>query len=311
MITFYKGNEKTGIVEMKEATENIWINIIDPTEKEIEIIKKLGIPLDFITYSLDLDERPRTEKEDDGTTLILIKIPLFEGDNLDVPYNTIPLGIIFNEKFVITICKRHNAILDELLKSKYKGFSIAKRIRFILRILLLTATMFLTFLRNINSHVEHVENKLQASMQNKEVMELLKYQKSLVYFETALKSNELMLERLQKTRLFNKYDEDEDLLEDVLTENQQAIEMVAIAENILSSTMDAFASIISNNLNVVMKFLASVTIVLSIPTIITSYFGMNVLIPFGDRSWAYLAIIALFVVACLIVIWIFNRKNWF
>ena len=187
MITFYKGNEKTGIIEMKEATENIWINIIDPTEKEIEIIKKLGIPLDFITYSLDLDERPRTEKEDDGTTLILIKIPLFEGDNLDVPYTTIPLGIIFNDKLVITICKRHNAILDELLRSKYKGFSIAKRIRFILRILLLTATMFLTFLRNINIHVEHVENKLQASMQNKEVMELLKYQKSLVYFETALK----------------------------------------------------------------------------------------------------------------------------
>lgn len=311
MITFYKGNEKTGIVEMKEATDEIWINVIDPVEQEIEVIRKLGIPLDFITYSLDLDERPRTEKEDDGTTLILIKIPIFEGDNLDVPYTTIPLGIIFNDKLVITICKRHNAILDELLRSKYKGFSIAKRIRFILRILLLTATMFLTFLRNINIHVERVENKLQASMQNKEVMELLKYQKSLVYFETALKSNELMLERLQKTRLFNRYEEDEDLLEDVLTENQQAIEMVAIAENILSSTMDAFASIISNNLNVVMKFLASVTIVLSIPTIITSYFGMNVLIPFGDRPWAYLAIIGLFVGVCLIVIWIFNRKNWF
>jgi magnesium transporter len=311
MITFYKGNEKTGIIEMKEAAEEIWVNVIDPSDKEIEVIKRLGIPVDFITYSLDLDERPRTEKEDDGTTLILIKIPYFEGDNLDVPYTTIPLGIIFNDKIVITICKRHNAILDELLKSRYKGFSIAKRIRFILRILLLTATTFLSFLRKINMHVEVVEDKLQASMRNKEVMELLKYQKSLVYFETALKSNELMLERLQKTRLFNRYDEDEDLLEDVLTENQQAIEMVAIAENILSSTMDAFASIISNNLNVVMKFLASVTIVLSIPTIITSYFGMNVIIPFAERPWAYLAIIGLFVVVCAVVVWIFIRKNWF
>lgn len=311
MITIYKGNEKTGIIEMKEATEEIWVNVIDPTEKEIEFIRKLGIPLDFITYSLDLDERPRTEKEDDGTTLILIKIPFYEGENLDVPYTTIPLGIVFNDKLVITICKRKNTILAELLKSKYKGFSIAKRIRFILRILLLTAATFLTFLREINTQVERVEDKLQASMRNKEVMELLKYQKSLVYFETALKSNELMLERLQKTRLFNRYDEDEDLLEDVLTENQQAIEMVAIAENILSSTMDAFASIISNNLNVVMKFLASVTIVLSIPTIITGFFGMNVTIPFADARWAYIAILALLVIVCLLVVWIFNRKNWF
>ena len=311
MITFYKGNDKTGIIEMKEATEEIWVNVIDPTEREIEVIRKLGIPLDFITYSLDLDERSRTEKEDDGTTLILIKIPFFEGDNLDVPYSTIPLGIVFNDKLVITICKRQNAILEELLKSKNKGFSIAKRIRFILRILLLTANKFLTYLRKINEHVEMVEDKLQASMRNKEVLELLKYQKSLVYFETALKSNELTLERLQKTRLFNRYDEDEDLLEDVLTENQQAIEMVAIAENILSSTMDAFASIISNNLNVVMKFLASVTIVLSIPTIITGFFGMNVTIPFADAPWAYVAILALLVFVCILVVWIFNRKNWF
>lgn len=296
---------------MKEATEEIWVNVIDPTEREIEVIRKLGIPLDFITYSLDLDERSRTEKEDDGTTLILIKIPFFEGDNLDVPYSTIPLGIVFNDKLVITICKRQNAILEELLKSKNKGFSIAKRIRFILRILLLTANKFLTYLRKINEHVEMVEDKLQASMRNKEVLELLKYQKSLVYFETALKSNELTLERLQKTRLFNRYDEDEDLLEDVLTENQQAIEMVAIAENILSSTMDAFASIISNNLNVVMKFLASVTIVLSIPTIITGFFGMNVTIPFADAPWAYVAILALLVFVCILVVWIFNRKNWF
>lgn len=311
MIKFFKGNEKTGLVEIEEVVEGCWINVIDPNEKEIEMIKDLGIPGDYITYSLDLDERPRTEKEDDGTTLILIKIPFDDKNNEDVPYETIPLGIIFNDNHLITVCKNNNEILNELLKSKYKGFSTAKKIRFILRILLLAATKFLFYLRQINNHVDLVEDKLEASMRNKEVLELLKYQKSLVYFETALKSNELTLERLQKTALFHKYEEDEDLLEDVLTENQQAIEMVAIAENILSSTMDAFASIISNNLNVVMKFLASVTIVLSIPTIITSYFGMNVFLPYADRPWAYLAIIALFVVVCLIVIWIFNRKNWF
>jgi magnesium transporter len=311
MLTFFKGNEKTGIEEVDTPIEGSWVNAIDPTEAEIDIIKNLGIPLDFITSSLDMDERPRTEKEDDGTTLILIKIPFYEGENLDVPYSTIPLGIISTDTHVITVCRRSNSILEELNRSKHKGFSTAKRVRFTLRILLFSALKFLAYLRQINYQVDLVEDKLQASMRNKEVLELLKYQKSLVYFETALKSNELMLERLQKTAIFHRFAEDEDLLEDVLTENQQAIEMVAIAENILSSTMDAFASIISNNLNVVMKFLASVTIVLSIPTIITSYFGMNVLIPYADTPWAYLGIIALFVIVCIVVVLIFIRKNWF
>ncbi len=148
-------------------------------------------------------------------------------------------------------------------------------------------------------------------MRNKEVLELLKYQKSLVFFTTALKSNELMMERLQKTPLFHRYPEDEDLIEDVITENQQAIEMVGISGNILSSMMDAFASIISNNLNVVMKFLASITIVMSIPTIVTSYFGMNVTLPMQNNSLAYLWIIVIFVVLCLITVFIFIRKDWF
>lgn len=311
MITYYKGNERTGIMTMEEAVDGCWVNVINPSDKEIEIVKNLGIPADYITYSLDQDERPRTEKEDDGTTLMLIKIPFDDPKNTDVPYSTIPLGIISTDHYLITVCKHNNEILKELHKSKYKGFSTSKRIRFILRILLLAATKYLTYLRVINRQVELVEDRLEASMRNKEVLELLKYQKSLVFFETALKSNELMIERLQKTPLFHQYEEDEDLLEDVLTENQQAIEMVAIAENILSSTMDAFASIISNNLNVVMKFLASVTIVLSIPTIVTSYFGMNVPIPFSNAPWAYLAIIGLFVVLSIGVVFIFLRKNWF
>ena len=148
-------------------------------------------------------------------------------------------------------------------------------------------------------------------MRNKEVLELLKYQKSLVFFTTALKSNELMMERLQKTPLFHRYPEDEDLIEDVITENQQAIEMVGISGNILSSMMDAFASIISNNLNVVMKFLASITIVMSIPTIVTSYFGMNVTLPLQNHPLAFLWIIIIFVVLCLVTVFIFIRKDWF
>ena len=148
-------------------------------------------------------------------------------------------------------------------------------------------------------------------MQNREVLELLKYSKSLVLFTQALKSNELMLERLKRSQLFHQYPEDEDLLEDVITENQQAIEMVNISSTILSSLMDAFASIISNNLNVVMKFLASVTIVLSIPTIVTSFFGMNVKLPFQNLDLAYLLIIVLFLTISAVIVYLFIKRDWF
>ncbi len=311
MKIIYKGNENTGITRIDTPVEGCWINLIDPTTDEIDSIKAMGIPSDFLTYALDLDERPRTEKEDDGTTLIMLRIPFFQGEKLDVPYTSIPLGIILTENMIITVCKKHNVILEELLRTKGRGISTAKRVRLVLRILLLTANQFLAYLREINHTVEMVEDKLQASMRNNEVMELLKYQKSLVYFTTALRSNELMMERLQKTPLFHKFPEDEDLLEDVLTENQQAIEMVAIAGNILSSMMDAFASIISNNLNVVMKFLASMTIILSIPTIITSYFGMNVKLPMQTNPLAFLWIIIIFLIFSMAMIFIFIKKDWF
>ncbi len=311
MKIIYKGNEVTGFTRIESPVEGCWINLIDPTTDEIDSIKAMGIPSDFLTYALDLDERPRTEKEDDGTTLIMLRIPFFQGEKLDVPYTSIPLGIILTDTMIITVCKKNNVIIDELLRTKTKGVSTSKRVRLVLRILLLTANQFLAYLREINHTVEIVEDKLQASMRNNEVMELLKYQKSLVYFTTALRSNELMMERLQKTPLFHKYPEDEDLLEDVLTENQQAIEMVAIAGNILSSMMDAFASIISNNLNVVMKFLASMTIILSIPTIITSYFGMNVALPMQNNTMAFLWIILIFLILSMATIFIFIRKDWF
>lgn len=311
MKNIYKGNEETGITRIDTPVDGCWINLIDPTTDEIDSIKALNVPSDFLTYALDLDERPRTEKEDDGTTLIMLSIPFFQGEKLDVPFTTIPLGIILTDKMLITVCKKNNVIMDELLRSRSKGFSTAKRVRLILRILLITATQYLSYLREINHTVELVEDRLQASMRNKEVMELLKYQKSLVYFTTALRSNELMMERLKKTPLFHRYEEDEDLLEDVLTENQQAIEMVGIASNILSSMMDAFASIISNNLNAVMKFLASMTIVLSIPTIVTSYFGMNIRLPMENNPLAFLWIILIFLVLCILLVLFFLRKDWF
>ena len=310
MINIYKSSS-TGLEQISDFTSGCWVNMIDPTSDEIERLTSQGIPSDFITYPLDMDERARSEREDDGKMLILIRIPFFQGLTVDVPYSTLPLGMILTDQMIITVCRRQNDLTAEFASGKLKNLSTGKRIRFVLRLMLLNANKFLNHLRTINKMTEELEDRLQLSMQNKEVLELLKYQKSLVYFTTALKANELLLERLQRTQLFRQYPDDEDLLEDVITENQQAIEMVNISNNILSSMMDAFASIISNNLNVVMKFLASVTILLSLPTIITSFFGMNVNLPFAGQSFAWQLILGISMLVIGVTIWLFIRRRWF
>lgn len=310
MITFYKHTEN-GLVKLPKQISGCWIRCIDPTIEENESLAKLGIPQDFVTYSLDLDERPRIEREDDGTRLIILRIPTELDANADLPFNTIPMGIITTDNYIVTVSKYDTNLLDDFVNGKSRNFSTGKRNRMLLLILLKTASRYLDYLRKINKNVDSLEDQLSLSMRNKELLELLKYQKSLVYFTTALKANQLILEHLNKTHTFRAFDEDEDLLEDVITENQQAIEMTAISNDILSSMMDAFASIISNNLNVVMKFLASITIVLSIPTIVTSFFGMNVNLPFSAHPLAFLFVIGIFVGICLFVIYIFIKRDWF
>ena len=309
MITIYSHNEK-GLLKQKEPTSGSWLNVVDPSPEEIIQIQNLGIFQDFITYPLDLDEQARTERED-GVIFILLRIPYNQGESADVPFTTLPLGIILTNQLIITVCKRDHEILNSFVAGKVRDFSPGKRNRFVLRLFLRAAQMYLLHLKEINKVVDALEDKLQLSLRNKEVLELLKYQKSLTFFTTALKSNELMMERLQRSQLFKMYPEDEDLLEDVLIENRQAIEMTNISSNILSSMMDAFASIISNNLNVVMKFLASVTILLSIPTIITSFYGMNVALPLGGHIHANLFILAIILVIVILVTVIFWKKDWF
>lgn len=310
MLRIFKTTD-TGLTEIDEIVNNCWVNLVDPTTDEIERVKAEGVPSDFLTYALDMDERARTEREDDGTQLIILRIPYYEGDKVDIPFVTIPLSIIITNTFIITLSRRQNDILSDFSSGKARNLATAKRYRFVLRILLATANYYLAHLREINRRVEATEDKLQISMKNSEVLELLKYQKSLVYFTTALKGNELMVERLKRAQMFTKYPDDEDLLDDVMVENQQAIEMVNISTSILNGLMDAFASIISNNLNVVMKFLASITIVLNIPTIITGFFGMNVDIPGAGHPTAYAAILAGMLVISAIVVLIFNKRNWF
>lgn len=308
MITIYKTGER-GLETIKEATKGCWINVMDPTPEEIAWLQDLGLPPEFILYPLDVDERARVERED-GNILIVVRLPAVEPPQADVPFTTHAVGIVLTGQHIVTISKRDNEILQELAHGRMRDLSTAKRNRFILRLLLNTASKYLSYLREINRVVDALEDQLQMSLRNRELLSLLKYQKSLVYFTTALKSNELMMERLQRSQHFAAYPDDTDLLEDVLTENQQAIEMTNIASNILSSMMDAFASIISNNMNTVMKFLAAMTIVLTLPMLIASLYGMNVPLPLQGWPYAFEAVIGISVVFAVLVARIFIKRDW-
>lgn len=309
MLTIFK-NGDPGLTSMTEPISGCWINAINPGAEELARLEMLGLPHDFLTYPLDLDERARTEFEE-GIRLIIVRIPYYQGTTSDIPYATIPLGIILTEQYLVTICKYDHPMLQDFSTGKARGLSTAKRNRFVLRLLLSTASLYLQYLREINRTVDLLEDRLQATQHNKELLELLKYQKSLTYLMTSLKSNELAIKRLQRSQIFSVYPEDEDLLEDVLTENEQAMEMTSITTNILSGTMDTFASIISNNLNAVMKFLASMTIVISIPTLVASLFGMNVGLPLAEHPMAFFFVILTIGLLTVPVVLLFMKRDWF
>lgn len=306
MITIYK-NFENELRTFQEPVVGSWLKVINPSPQEIADLTVLGIPQDYITYSLDIDERARTEREN-GEQLILMRVSFFEGQSADIPYITLPLGIILTDHYIVTICREENDVLQEM--ERLKDLSTVKPSQFVLRLMLKTANRYLAHLRQITKSVDALEDQLQLSTRNKEVLGLLKYQKSLTLFTTALKSNELMMKRLQQSQMFRSHEEDEDLLEDVLTETQQAIEMTNISSNILSSMMDAFASIISNNLNSVMKFLASITIIVSLPTLIASLYGMNVKLPFENHPLAFWGTVSLAVAVTAIVVFVFWKRDW-
>jgi magnesium transporter len=309
MLTIYKTTEQ-GLEQLDSMANGSWVKAVDPTPEEVQQLVTWGIDADYINYSLDLDEMPRMERDEDYT-FILVRIPHRQPDS-DIPYTTIPLGILIKGNIIVTICRYDKEMFKVLANGKYRLLKTGKRYRFALYIFLETATRYLTHLREINRMTETIEDQLQKSTRNREVLELLKYQKSLTYFATALRSNEVMFERVQRTQIFNYYEEDQDLLEDVLTENQQAIQMTSINTEILSSMMDAFASIISNNLNSVMKALAALTIIVSLPGTVAGFFGMNVILPLSDSDpFAFLVVFGIALILTAIATYIFYKRDWF
>ncbi len=275
MMKFFKTMD--GCLAACEAYEaGVWVYLINPSEDEIKKTCILTeIDEELIRPALDEEERPRIET-DNGQTLILVDIPTSENDGTTNIFSTIPLGIVYTKEAIVTVCLKETPVLGDFINKKVKTFYTYFRSRFILQILFRNATFYLHYLRSIEKISNKIENDLQKSMKNKELTQLLKLEKSLVYFSTSLKSNESVLEKMLKFEAIKRFEEDQELLDDVIIENRQAIEMTNIYSSILSGTMDAFASIISNNLNIVMRSLTIVTIALSVPTMISGFFGMNV-----------------------------------
>ena len=287
---------------LEEIQEGCWVNLTCPTEAELERVSQtLGIDQTFLRAALDEEETSRIDTEE-GQTLVIIDLPSAE-ETEPVLYSTLPLGIIVTENHIVTVCTKETSILRDFENGTVKQAETQKKTSFIFHILLQVAKRFLFYLRKIDKLYNSMERQLYKSQRNKELIQLLDLEKSLVYFNTSLKANEVTLEKILRGRILTLYEEDQDLLEDVLIEVRQAIEMTNIYSSIISGMMDAFASVISNNLNVIMKVLTSITILLTIPNIIFGFYGMNVMnLPLDHFWWAPLAIAAVVVVVAGVIL---------
>ena len=282
MITFFKTQEGK-LAKTDSLLAGGWASVVEPTQEEIAYLQnELGLDADFVKFSLDAEESPRIEVEDEQT-LIITDLPITEHNDGTVVYITLPVGIILYGEHIVTICSRQNSIITDCEEGRVRNVNTGARIRLALSIMLRSTAYYHQYLRNIDKISTDIQNRLHHSMKNKELIQMMELTKSLVYFTTSLRSNELTLEKLLRGRTVKLLEEDEDLLDEVLIEIKQASDMSVIYKDILSGMMDAFASIISNNLNVVMKVLAAVTIVLTIPSVISGFYGMNVVgIPVPD-----------------------------
>ena len=317
MIQVYKHNNGhlENNISLVSAEKGSWIDVVNPDSEDLQLVSMVTeIPTDVLKTALDTEERSHVELED-NYIFVVINIPIIlETDS----YDTLPLGIFITPDFIITLCIQETEVMRAFTENKYPLFYTFKKTRFLFQILYRSATLFLKYLMQINHRTDDIEDILRHSMRNKEFFLLLELQKSLTYFTSALRGKGIVMERLMRLRrntslhhLLKMYEEDEDLLEDVIIENKQAIEMVEMYSNILMSMSDTFASIISNNLNIVMKFLASITIILAVPTIIFSFWGINVPLPFANNVMGFVYVIAIAFFCALCAVFMLWRKDLF
>ncbi len=300
---------------INEAQSGSWFNLINPSYDEIQKVSLiLNLDESFLRNSLDVDERSRIEIEDD-CLLIITNIPIMEDEGA---YDTLPLGIVFTQRGFITVTSKKNKIISSFNKDTASSFDTRNKTKFLLDILFRSTKYYLRYLNNITKQSEEIEEELRKTMKNKALFQLFEVQKSLVYFTTALKDNYMVLQKIMrisqsaKQNSLLKFSEDDiDLLEDVIIENKQALEMVEMHRNILENMMDAFASIISNNLNIVMKFLTSIAIIFAIPTMFSSFWGMNVAVPFANNEFGFLIVSVISLIAAIGAAIFFARKGMF
>ena len=308
MVTYYKTVDDK-LMEIDHPEKGCWISMVHPDDAELSTVsRQTGTELDMLRAPLDPEERARLET-DEGVALILVDVPTIEVDGKDFVYSTIPLGILQVRDYIITVCLKDSHIMRDFAQGRIKGFYTNKTTRFILQILYRNASRYLQYLRQIDKKTATVEAELEKTMRNAELMQLVRLEKSLVFFATSLKSNEIVLERLLRSDMIRKFPDDEELLEDVIVENKQAMEMCAIYRDIVSTTMEGFSSVISNNVNDIMKVLTSLTLVLSIPTLIASLWGMNVAVPFQSTPWGFWILIGLSLAASAISIIMLSRRK--
>ena len=312
MLEYYITDSANTLQKIDKLEKGCWVNMVAPSESEIKLIsERLDIPEDFIKDPLDDEERSRLEKEDNHV-LIIVDFPYIIYDDSGFPvYETLPIGLIVTEECFITISLIENPIIMDFINKKIKGFFTYKKTRFALQILFHISTYYLRYLKQINRKTDDIEKELHQSMKNEELYAFLSLEKSLVYFTTSLKSNKIVLQKMLRLNHLKMYEEDKDLLEDVIIENTQAIEMAETYHSILTSMMNTFASVISNNLNIVMKFLTSITIILSFPTIVASIYGMNVDLPYQNNPHAFAGVIFVALLLSSITTIIFWKKKYF
>lgn len=307
------------VVNRIEPTDVIspdcWVNLYSPTEDEISRVEKeLGIPQEFLRYPLDEEERPRMDNDDDtGCVLVIVDVPFANRENEIVRYETAPLGIIITKKNIVTVSIRKVGLLDQFIDNRVRDVILQYRTRFTIQILFSVAKDYLRLLRFIDKNLDEAQKDLAKSIASEDLYKMLEWGKSLVYFSTSLKSNEAVLEKLMRGRMIKTYEDDEDLLEDVIIEYKQAHEMADIYATIVNGTMDSYASIINNNMNEIMKILAAATICLAVPNVFTSFFGQNCPMPwdkgFINNPIPFISLTMVCIVGIVVSVLIMKKKK--
>ena len=309
MIKYFKNDEQNKIKRLEAFEEKCWVDLVNPTDDEIEDAAAItGIPEETLKAALDEEETARIER-DDGYFMCLVDTPTITDTDEGDTYETIPLAFIYNEKCIVTVSLRGNPVLGDFISNRV-SVTTDKPVFFMLTLMFGNAKRFLSNLRQIDKKSLRVQAELHRSMKNKELIQMLALENSLVYFSTSLSADIGVYKKLERLPEITDNEDYRDLYDDVLVETRQAVEMCNIYRDILSGTMDAYASVISNNLNVVMKLLAVITLIISVPTLVASLWGMNVGVPFEGQWWGFWVVIGISVaVTAVVSVFVIRMSN--